>query len=398
MVQTSLTFVLATIAISAASSAIAFPLSQNSQQDARELLLERSFWNTLKKDFGKVVSVAAPIVSKFIREDEMELSARELERNGWQLPAGVHVHPAGLQQPLPVKASFPRPFGLSARELEERSFWNTLKKDFGKVVSVAAPIVSKFIRDDEMELFERELTLEERSFWNTLKKDFGKVVSVAAPIVSKFIREDEMELFERELEERSFWNTLKKDFGKVVSVAAPIVSKFIREDETELFGRDLSLEERSFWNTLKKDFGKVVSVAAPIVSKFIREEEMELFGRDLSLEERSFWNTLKKDFGKVASFAAPIVSKFIREDEYDLAAREYDDLVIREDEMELFGRELTLEERSFWNTLKKDFGKVASFAAPIVSKFIREEEYDLAARDYDDLVYGREYLDINELD
>jgi len=319
MVQTSSTFVLATIAISAASSAIAFPLSQHSQQEARELLLEeRSFWNTLKKDFGKVVSVAAPIVSKFIREDEIELSARELEeRNGWQV------------------TSFPRSIGLSARELEERSFWNTLEKDFGKVVSVAAPIVSKFIRDDEMELFERDFTLEERSFRNISNKHFG---------------------------------------------------------------RDLSFEERSFWNTLKKDFGKVVSVAAPIVSKFIREDEMELFGRDLSLEERSFWNTLKKDFGKVVSVAAPIVSKFIREDEYDLAAREYEDLVIREDEVELFGRELTLEERSFWNTLKKDFGKVASFAAPIVSKFIREEEYDLAARDYDDLIYGREYLDINELD
>jgi uncharacterized protein with NAD-binding domain and iron-sulfur cluster len=82
---------------------------------------------------------------------------------------------------------------FEARELDERSFWDTLKNDFTKVEGVVAPIAgiaSKFIRE-EPEFGAREL--DERSFWDTLKNDFTKVEGVVAPIAgiaSKFIREE----------------------------------------------------------------------------------------------------------------------------------------------------------------------------------------------------------------
>jgi hypothetical protein len=134
-----------------------------------------------------------------------------------------------------------------------------LKNDVGKVAGAVAPfasIATKFIRE-EPEFEAREFydfegrELDERSFWNTLKNDVSKVANTVAPfagIASKFIREEpefearEFDEFEardfdefdaRELDERSFWNTLKKDFTKVENVVAPVVgiaSKFIREE------------------------------------------------------------------------------------------------------------------------------------------------------------------------
>jgi hypothetical protein len=103
-----------------------------------------------------------------------------------------------------------------ATNLQQRdpSFWDSVKKDFGKVehvISEAAPVVegvakvaSKFARDEPYGLSARDEELirvmaRDPSFWDSVKKDFGKVehvVSEAAPVVegvakvaSKFARD-----------------------------------------------------------------------------------------------------------------------------------------------------------------------------------------------------------------
>jgi len=189
----------------------------------------------------------------------------------------------------------------------------------------------------------------------------------------------------RDLQERS-WTTLENDITKVASV-------FNREDELELRA---DKERKGTWPS---DHERIASPPLKIDRK---QDELDLLERDL--EERGFWSSLKKGFGKVVNFAAPIVKTFLqaREDEHELSAREFEEreLYLREDELELLERDLQIGERGFWSSVKKGLGKVVNFAAPIVKTFLqaREDEQDLAARDYNDLVYGRANLDINELD
>jgi len=279
----------------------------------------------------------------------------------------------------------------NTRDLQERS-WNPLENDISKVASV-------FNREDELEL---RADKERKGTWPSSHQRIAKLdreneVSpplkidrkidpprkVVPPPKQKVRREDEQEISARELEERD------------------PATEYLRGDELDLLERDL--DERGFLNVMKKGFS--------FVSKFLREDEQELSARELEerdeldllerdLDERGFWSSVKKGFSKVVNFAAPIVKTFLREDEHELSAREFEEreLYLREDELELLERDLQIEERGFWSSVKKGLGKVVNFAAPIVSKFLREDEHDLAARDYDELVYGREYLDINELD
>jgi len=240
------------------------------------------------------------------------------------------------------------------RDLEERN-WNSLENDVTKVASV-------FIREDELELEEHSRSSFRPAGWKGIQSVNPKPINFSA----------------QDHQERGIFGIVKKGFK--------FASNFLREDEQEITARELEEREPS---SVKPVNPWHLNPA----TEYLREDELEFLSRDL--DERGFWSSVKKGLGKVVNFAAPIVKNFIREDEQELSAREFEE---REDELELLERDLQVEERGFWSSVKKGFGKVVNFAAPIVSKFIREDEQDIAARDYDDLIYAREYLDINELD
>jgi len=177
-----------------------------------------SFFKGLAKDVGKVASVA----TKFIREEPIELSERDIEI---------------MEE-------------LAARDPSFGSFFKGLAKDVGKVAGVVAPIATKFIREEPLELSARDIELLEElaardpsfgSFFKGLAKDVGKVAGAVAPIATKFIREEPLELSARDMElleelaarDPSFGSFIKgigKDIGKVAGVVAPIATKFIREE------------------------------------------------------------------------------------------------------------------------------------------------------------------------
>jgi len=181
-----------------------------------------SFIKGIGKDIGKVAGVVAPIATKFIREEPQELSARDIEL---------------LEE-------------LAARDPSFGSFFKGLAKDVGKVAGVVAPIATKFIREEPLELSARDIELLEElaardpsfgSFFKGLAKDVGKVAGAVAPIATKFIREEPLELSARDMElleelaarDPSFGSFIKgigKDIGKVAGVVAPIATKFIREE------------------------------------------------------------------------------------------------------------------------------------------------------------------------
>jgi len=260
---------------------------------------------------------------------------------------------------------------LEARELEERNFWQSFKKDVGAVAGPAISIASKFLREDEQSAA-REL--EERNFWQSFKKDVGAVAGPAISIASKFLREDE-EFVARELEERDVWSNMRKNAGGASGPSVYPTSKWLREDDDELFARGNFLQ----------DFGHPDAAATATSSvsvKFTRAEDDLLeraldqyFGRDVSelsereIEQRSkignwFKNKVgpwfKKHAGDIVSGIAKVATKILRDD-HEMTSREL--------EAELYGR------------LSED---------DLVELMLREIN--------DEALYGRDFEGLNELD
>ncbi|KAF4611236.1 hypothetical protein D9613_007076 [Agrocybe pediades] len=299
-------------------------------------------------------------------------------------------------------------------ELDARRF------SLGKVFKTAGKIASNFIREDEMDLAEREfddaeLETREPKFRispSTLKhaghavagaagfagtvaalntqqqRDFddaeldardpkfslGKVFKTAGKIASNFIREDEMDLAEREFDDaeletrepkfRISPSTLKHAGHAVAGAAgfAGTVAALNTQQQRDFEDAELDARDPKF------SLGKVFKTAGKIASNFIREDEMDLAERDFEedeLEARKF------SIGKIFKTVGKVASNFIREDELELAERDFD--------------EEDLEARKF------RIGGVLKTVGKIASNFIRDEETG-------DIYVIREVVDIDELD
>ena len=245
---------------------------------------------TVGKDAWHVTQEVAPLVAPIVkiagavgRRDpswkKFEQGVENAGKDVWH----VVQEAAPVVEPIAKIASkFARDEQLSARD---PSFWDTLKKDFGKVehvVSEAAPVVeagvkvaSMFARNEQLSARDEEfvrLAARDPSFWDSVKKDFGKVehvVSEAAPVVeagvkiaSKFAR-DEESLLARD--PKINWKTVGKDVLKGVEDVAPLAALAFR-DEEHIAARDPKIN----WGNVGKDVLKGVEDVAPLAALAFR--------------------------------------------------------------------------------------------------------------------------------
>jgi len=230
-------------------------------------------------------------------------------------------------------------------------------------------------RDFEDDLEAREL--EERTFWESFQNDVGVLAGPALPIISKLLREDE-EFAARELEERDVWSKMRNNAGVTSGPSVYPTSKWLREDDDELFAR----------GDFRQDFGHpdaAAIVTSSVKVKFTRAEDDLLeraldqyFGRDVNelsereIEQRSkigdwFKNKVgpwfKQHVPDIISGVAKAVKLVTR------LRRGDDEMTSRELEAELYGR------------------------------FSEDDLVELMLREInDEALYGRDFESLNELD
>lgn len=241
-------------------------------------------------------------------------------------------------------------------ELEARN----AKKVFGKIAGGVFKTALHFLREDEPELVAREFADED-----LYARNFDEAL---------YAREFDDELFARELEQRN----AKKVFGKIAGGVFKTALHFLREDDP-LLAR--SIEENPVLARALEDH--VAEVCARSL-----ENGGELSARDMEeLEARN----AKKVFGKIAGGIFKTALHFLREDSPELYARDFVD-------EDLYAREMDeLEARN----AKKVLGKIGHVAGGIFKTalhFLREDNPELYAREFEDDMLFERAMEIDELD
>ncbi|KAF9565872.1 hypothetical protein CPC08DRAFT_142390 [Agrocybe pediades] len=190
-----------------------------------------------KFSLGKVFKTAGKIASNFIREDEMDLAEREFDDAELETrEPKFRISPSTLKHAGHAVAGAAGFAGTVAalNTQQQRDFEDAEldardpKFSLGKVFKTAGKIASNFIREDEMDLAERDFEedeLEARKF------SIGKIFKTVGKVASNFIREDELELAERDFDEEDL-EARKFRIGGVLKTVGKIASNFIRDEET----------------------------------------------------------------------------------------------------------------------------------------------------------------------
>jgi len=273
MVQTSNALLIATVAISAASSAYADPINTD-MTDAREISPELE-----ARIFRKILSGGAKLLG-FGREDGLDFEARELSP---ELEARLLPLLFGGAKILSAVASSRQKrdelFDFEARELNPE----LEARIFRKILSGGAKLLG-FGREDGLDFQARELSPELEARLLPLLFGGAKILSAVASS-----RQKRDELFDFEARELNP-ELEARIFRKILSGGAKLLG-FGREDELDFQARELSPELEA--RLLPLLFGGAKILSAVASSRQKRGElfdEAEFVGRDFddALEFRSY--------------------------------------------------------------------------------------------------------------
>lgn len=122
---------------------------------------------------------------------------------------------------------------LNARD--PRFSMGGIVKTAGKVAKTAEKVALNFLREDEMDLAEREFDeVELELSARDPRFSFGKVFKTVGKVAGNFIREDKiMDMAERDFDDAEFLGARDPGiFGGVFKLGSKVVKSFIRDEET----------------------------------------------------------------------------------------------------------------------------------------------------------------------
>ena len=168
----------------------------------------------------------------------------------------------------------------------------------------------------------------------------------------------------------------KKTFGKIAGGIFKTALHFLREDEPELMAREFVDED-----LYARDFDEEL---------YAREfDDEHLYAREMSELEARHSKALKT-LGHVAGGIFKTALHFLREENPELYAREFVD-------EDLYAREMPELEARHSKALKT-LGHVAGGIFKTALHFLREENPELYAREFDDGMLFERSMEIDELD
>ncbi|TCD61158.1 hypothetical protein EIP91_008838 [Steccherinum ochraceum] len=356
----------------------------------------KDFGKGFVQGFTKTAETVLPVVSAFVKREEMDLFAR-------QLTDALVARQAQDMQSGAVSWDDVKDFGKG------------FVQGFTKTAETVLPVVSAFVKREDMELLARQLPgvhdflarEEKRESALDDVKDFGKgfvqgftkTAETVLPIVSSFVKREDMDVLTRDLahlnallarEESGAisWDDVK-DFGKgfvqgftkTVSAGLPLVGALVR--------RESALDDvKDFGKGFVQGFTKTAETVLPIVSSFVKRES--------ALDDvKDFGKGFVQGFTKTAETVLPIVSSFVKREEFDILTRDLahlNDLLARQESGAISWDDV----KDFGKGFVQGFTKTVSAGLPIVASLVKKEDMEtlLLARDMGPLAARS----LNELD